>query len=146
MTRRMVLALFMLINVLLALACVGPGVSDYAFDLSGGYQVFRSSAHQVRALPKNADGGSLQVPPKVIQVAWDESFILAKQQHLRRRFPDDPGRTDEEPAPGQYSYWILEVKEEALHGPFDVVAFEGKRTELGVPKGLVLRGVSQFAP
>ena len=72
----------------------------------------------------------------MIEVAWDERFILAKQQHLK----------DGRPVWWRYSYWILDVTKPECFGPFNAEEFATRRAELGVPDGLELKHVTSFIP
>lgn len=124
----------------------GPGMADYAYDVSGGYHVVRSSAHEIKVVPVNGWSDKTPIiPPKVVEIAWDEAFVLAKQQHLRRAYPDNPNSSYEAPVPGQYSYWILNVKLPAGYGPLNEAAFRAKRVELRVAESLTLRGVATYS-
>jgi hypothetical protein len=122
----------------------GPGVLDYSYDLSGGYQVFRSSSHEIAVVPKpGRDDGTLRsIPPKVVEIAWDDSFILAKQQALKARSPDD---AYQEPVPDQFRYWILDLKGPRALGPLAEREFQAKRVELGIDPRLQLKEVGSFA-
>ncbi len=133
--------------VALVIVCggFGPGMADYTYDVSGGYHVVRSSAHQITVVPvKGWMDQTPIIPPKVVEIAWDETFVLAKQQHLRRAFPNNSRNAYEEPAPGQFSYWILNVKEPKVFGPLEEATFRANRIELRVPESLKLQGVESF--
>ncbi|MGL4552146.1 MAG: DUF3997 domain-containing protein [Gemmataceae bacterium] len=123
---------------------VSCGLLDYSYDVSGGYRVFRSSAHQVTIGPGSGWKGEtpLRVPPKVVEIAWDNRFILAKQRHLRKRGDDGY----EEPTWWGVSYWILDVKKPEGFGPLTAEEFAAKRAELGVSEELSLRDVTSFIP
>src|SRR5262245_36085611 len=111
MTNRRVL----LVNLLaawavMALAC---GFLDYAYEVSGGYWVIRSSRDQVIIAPALGKGAwassdATAIPSKVVEIAWDDRFILARQQHL-----DRAGN----PIRGTFSYWVLDVVKRRRFGP-----------------------------
>src|SRR6185312_2404831 len=96
-----------------------------SYEVSGGYQVFRSSSHNICVIPK-LDSSSQIIPSEVVEIAWDNSFILAKQQDSSR-----------------FNYWILDLKGPTLLGPFADEDFRTKRAELGIFQRAVLRSVEQ---
>ena len=139
--RRWTLATLLIVWGAMILSC---GMQDYSYEMTDGYQVWRSSAHMVKIFNKHGTNGrTMKVPPKVVEVAWDQRFILAKQQHLR---PRGPGDGYEVPVEGQYSYWILDVKESRCEGPLDASGFASRRVELGVDAALILRDVRSCKP
>lgn len=135
---------FIIFN-LARLVDLGPGAQDFAYRLAGDYFLYRTSAHQVEVSPKEGWGDKTpRIAPKVIEVAWDERYVLAKQQALKRRSPDNPQDTYEEPAPGVFHYWILDTKTPQVIGPFSKEGFEEKRKALGIPDTLILRNVASY--
>jgi len=131
--------------ILLLLISVGCGwLGDFDFEVGTGYQVWRSSAHQVRIQPtfENHLIWGEEAPiieAKVVEIAWDNRWVLAK------RFPliDNPQRPDGPQIPDETNplYYILDTIEVVLYGPFDLASFEEKRQELGISDDLVLRPV-----
>jgi hypothetical protein len=120
----------------------GPGLYDFKADLAGGYTLYRTSPDEIVIAGPSGDA----IPTKVVEIAHDQKFILAKQQHLRRRTPGSETDTYEEPAPGEYSYWILNLAPTTIHGPLDAKQFMTKRLELKVDPSLSLRDVYDYAP
>lgn len=57
------------------------GLGDYDIQLPGNFSVVRTSGHQVTISPQlsSHSWGSPIVPAKVVQVAWNEEYIIAKQ-------------------------------------------------------------------
>ena len=86
------------------------------------------------------------IPTKVIELDHDDAWVIAKQQHLRRRSPDNPNDTYEEPDPGVFGYWILRLDAPRVWGPYSLAEFEAKRTELEVPASLNLHDFYDFRP
>jgi hypothetical protein len=120
----------------------GPGANDFSYALAGKYQLWRTSAHQVMIAPTYTSETPI-IPAKVIEVAWDSRFILAKRQELKRR-SQSPNDTYMEPLDGQFDYWIIDVSGPTLYGPFDESAFRAKRREIAVPDSLHLKDVYAF--
>ena len=121
----------------------GPGVHDFDAPLCGGYEIVRSSAHQIHVAPICGGMTDTQpiIPAKVVELGHDERFIIAKQNHLKRRSPHDPQDTYMEPDPGVFSYWILDTKTPQVYGPFSEIDFAKKREELHVLPTLKMQNV-----
>jgi hypothetical protein len=119
----------------------GPGLADFEAPLPGGYKLYRSSAHQITVLP--SDRG---IPPKVVEVGYDDDFIIAKQNHLRRRSPGNSKDTSEEPDPGVFSFWIIDLRKSESYGPLTEDEFAAKRNDLAVSQSVMLRDVYDYKP
>jgi hypothetical protein len=124
----------------------GPGASDFSASLPNGYFVHRSSAHQIMVAPQSWSSSTPIIPTKVVELDHDGTWVIAKQQHLRRRSPGNPQDTYEEPDPGVFSYWILNTATPQVWGPLDQQQFAATRNELGVPGTLALQDVYNFRP
>lgn len=86
------------------------------------------------------------IPTEVVELDHDDTFVIAKQQHLRRRSPNNPKDTLKEPDPGVFSYWILNLPMPQVWGPLTLDEFEKKCAELGVAPGLKLHDVYDYRP
>jgi hypothetical protein len=120
----------------------GPGVYDFKATLAGGYTLYRTSPDEIVIAGPSGDA----IPTKVVEIAHDQKFILAKQQHLRQRTPGSATDTYEEPVPGEFSYWIVNVARPTIYGPLDEKQFMTKRLELKVNPSLSLHDVYDYAP
>ena len=123
----------------------GCGWSDFSAELCGGYCVYATSAHQIHVSPSSWNSETERIPVKVVELGHDSRFIIAKQNRLRRRYPNDPGRTYMEPDPGVYSYWILDTSIPKAYGPLTKDEFDKRRIELSVPNELELKNVYSYA-
>src|SRR5262245_40266191 len=128
--RRCLLVTLLAVWAALVLSC---GYQDYSYEMCGGYCVIRSSAHQVIVAPKLgestwASGDPTAIPAKVVEVAWDERFVIAKRQHLTRA---PSGRTDQ-PVSGSYDFWVIDTRDKVRYGPMTADEFAAKRAEVGV--------------
>jgi hypothetical protein len=117
-------------------ACrVDPGAADYDYSLPGGFSVRSTSSHQVEIASQFALPG---VPPKVVEIGWDNRFIVAKRQLLRDR-GDFPGDNYQVPAPDKYEFWIIDVTSTNRFGPLDEKALAERMEILGVPNTIKMR-------
>lgn len=140
----------LLVLALLLVACdpvtFGPGAADFSAPLPGDYFIHRTSAHQIMVAPSGWNASTPIIPTKVVELDHDDTFVIAKQQHLRRRSPNDPNDTYEEPDPEVFSYWILNVQTPEVWGPLTDDEFQDKRGKLGVDPLLSLHDVYDYRP
>ena len=123
----------------------GPGMYDFRYAVAGNYELCRTSGDEIKVVPFDGWSDSTpRIPPKVVEIALDRTFVLAKQQHLRRRSPDDPRDTYEEPVPGEFSYWILDTSVPKAFGPFELEEFNKRRAKMKISGDLKLRDVYDF--
>ncbi|MDD7793088.1 DUF3997 domain-containing protein [Clostridium sp. 'White wine YQ'] len=136
-----------LLAFLLSLTLYGcAGAGDYDIDLPGGYSLIRSSAHNV-TINKRINETSWEsdiIPAKVVEIASDEKYILAKQIGLKRRNPDNINDTYEIPDESKVSYWILEIENGKVYGPLIEKEFNEKKKELSISTNIVLKSVSTY--
>ena len=118
----------------------GPGPGDFEAKLCGNYYLERLSAHEVRISFIKQNIGSLIIPSKVVQVGHDQRFILAKQNQLKQ----NPHNRVMEPAPGVFSYWIVDVTTPKLYGPLTEMQFLKIRKELEVPNVIDLKNINSY--
>ena len=86
------------------------------------------------------------IPTKVIECDADKRFIIAKRQGLKRRSPNNPNDTYEEPDTRVVDYWILDTSAPKVFGPLTLNEFNDQRKVLAVPSSLVLKDVYSFRP
>ncbi|ATY84497.1 hypothetical protein CVV65_05605 [Kyrpidia spormannii] len=142
-----VILIFLLPTFLIGLSGFGPGPSDYAFDLPGGYQLVRTSAHDVKIVPK--DGWDPRNPPplipaKVVEVAFDQRYILAKRYELRAAYPGS-NNSYEIPDEQKAVYYIFDTLALKIYEYRSLEEFNNAREMLKVPPTLKLRDVADIA-
>ncbi|MCC5828898.1 MAG: DUF3997 domain-containing protein [Phycisphaeraceae bacterium] len=124
----------------------GPGVHDFSAPLSNGYLIHRTSAHQIMVAPSGWNSSTPIIPAKVFELGHDAPWVIARQQQLRRRSPNDPNDTYQEPEPGAFSFWILNTSTPGVWGPLTEQQFAAKRVELRIDPALQLRDVYDYRP
>ncbi len=65
---------------------------------------------------------------------------------MKRRSPNDPNDTYEEPDPSAFDFWILDTSAPKVFGPMTQPEFDAKRQELGVAATIALKDVYSFRP
>jgi hypothetical protein len=115
-------------------------IGAYEVHLPEGYSLIRSSAHEV-TLNKQIDDinwGEAIIPAEVVEIAWNDKYILVKQIGLKRRNPNNIGDTYEIPDESKVSYWILEIENNDVYGPFNEKEFSEKKEELFISSNIEL--------
>lgn len=117
----------------------------FHFDVADGYQLDSHSAGVVKVVPKDARTkyGEVppHIPPKVVKLAWNERFVIAKQQIPQWQMPN---RTLLQELLPHFQYWILDASNHKVYGPLDKSEFKAQRVTVGVPDSLVLKRVSSY--
>jgi hypothetical protein len=135
---RTLLFLCALIAAIVISGCAGIG--DFEFDVCGGYKLTRSSAHAITIVKQGVGyQAGKYIPAKVVELAWDEQFVIAKQVAIINT-PDKGSRPDETTV----GYWILDTAIHTAYGPYTLEAFEKNKQALGVSPGIVLKSVQSY--
>ena len=147
--KKILLSVGSLISVVAVLAnCgFGPGMQDYSYDVGTGYKLVRSSSHTIQIIPiggNDLTNPKPEISPKVVEIAWDERYILAKQVGLKRAYPWNPNNSYQVPDNSIVLYFILDTAELELYGGYDFNSFSEKRNELGISADIVLKAVKQY--
>lgn len=112
-----------LIIVLAVLFIVGCGIGDYSYTIGANYKIFASSAYQVSIIPKYGYAYSEEntLPPCIVEVAWNDEYIIAKQYGLKRQ---DERSSYEVIDYSVVNYWILNMDDKKRYGPFNHEEFK----------------------
>lgn len=117
----------------------GSGVSDYQRNLAGGFRIVRMSDYQV-TIESSSFGGTI-IPATVAELAYNDSFIIAKQQGLKRKYPNNSANTYKIPDESINNYWIIDINTKKVYGPLNKSAFDLQRIQLKIPDDLKLKAV-----
>ena len=90
----------------------------------------------------SADNRRLSIPAQVVELAWNDRFILGKQQVIRAR-GNVPGDTVPVSILGSFNYWIIDLNQTNRYGPMTEVEFAEKVKALG-QTDLKLKKLSQI--
>jgi hypothetical protein len=127
---------------LLLSGCAFP--SPYTqYDIGADYEVLQSSTNGTHILPKmDAFNASQLIPPVVTEVAWNDSYILAKQLELQ---PDPLNPDAQTPNQQNARYWIIDLKYNKRFGPYTKKQFEAQKKEFRISSSLQLQKVEKLA-
>lgn len=124
------------------------GASDYHIDLPGNYSLISTSDYQVTINEKNEIEGSWKsspvIPAKIVEMAYDENYVLVKQLGLKRRNPNDSSDTYEIPDETKINYWILDTALGIARGPVSENEFYEKKIEFSISDEIQLKSVSSY--
>lgn len=138
-----ILILLMIYSGILG-GCIGPGMTGYTIKLPGDYAVIAGSPNEVDIRPTNKtlDYNTPYIPEKVVAIAFDHRYVLAK------RFPvivDKRDKGYEKTVDESNScYYILDTATPELYGPFNLEEFNKKKKELKIDDVLKLRSVNEY--
>ena len=113
---------------LLLTGCAGMG--DWASKpLTGNYEIWRLSAHNIVLLKRDCpDGGKIIIDAEIYAVAWSDDYILLQHEAM------EPDENDYSREPhGQLRYYVFLVDGEQVLGPFDEAGFEAACRQQGIP-------------
>jgi len=118
-----------------------PLIGDYEVPLISKYRLIRTSADDVEVVFITTEVRRC-VPAKVVGIAWNTNFIIAKQQKLKQR-GDFPGDTLPVAAPGQFAYWIIDARTTNCLGPLTETDYLTKVRSIGLEQ-LQIQDVSKM--
>ncbi|MCR8845058.1 DUF3997 domain-containing protein [Paenibacillus sp. SC116] len=95
--------------------------------------------------PKEGDDifGSPVIGTKVVQVGWNEDYIVAKQVGLK----PDPHATNAHRMildDSRTNFYILDLKNKKKYGPLNDTRYVEQRNKMKVPNEVVLRNLDEF--
>lgn len=129
-----------MIFIVIIILISGCGLSDYKVDLPNGYVLYAPSAHNVYIILED----DKIIPPKVVEMNYDDRYIIAKQFGLKRKYPDNIQNTYQIPDETKIYYWIIDMYDGKSYGPFDNYnQFSNLMKELNI-KSLELKNVESF--
>lgn len=121
--------------ILVLLSGCGAGSRDVSKKLSGGYSFHIIDANSHYIAPDHVNKETPVIPEKVVSYDFDEKHIVAKRVILKPRnlFDGDIYLVEDV---GNFDYWILDVSEPKVHGPFPHDQFMEERVRKGVSEKL----------
>jgi len=130
-----------LVFVLLAVnfigRAIGPGAQDFNLELPNDYYMHRLSVNRVFISPMGWNSSTPIIPEKVIKLGWNNQYVVAKQETLERRSPENPADTYMIPA-GTFAFWILNTEIPKVYGPLNSQEFDKLKKDMGI-QGIKLK-------
>lgn len=123
---------------------ISPGQYDYSYNIVNDFELIRSSAHEIKIIPK--DGYTIEneiIPTKVVEVAWNNRYVIAKQYGMKKAYPEEADNTYEVPDEAVVNYWILDTESKDRYGPFSYEEFSIKLQEFNLTN-LQLKPVTYY--
>lgn len=123
---------------------VSSGQYDYSYDIVNDFELIRSSAHEIRIIPKTGYATENEIiPAKVIEIAWNNRYVIAKQYGMKKAYPEEADNTYEIPDETVVNYWILDTENKERNGPFSYEEFSIKLQEFNLTN-LQLKPVTYY--
>lgn len=116
-------------------------MSDYNVQLSGGYQLQSESGTDKIIICKMYTEGDKYIPCNVVAYAYNNKFIIAKQQRTDKCFSGSLGY-DIDYGNTEYHYWIIchtdsnKDCNSQFYGPLSENDYLQQKQKLGVPDKL----------
>jgi hypothetical protein len=123
----------------------GPGVQDFTKNLTGGYELLRTSKHQISVVPSSGWNSEIAIiPSKVLKVNTYKEFIIAERQGLKKRNPKDSLDGYEIPNENVKDYWILNTDENYVLKNLKINDLQKKLESLKIPADIELIDVYKY--
>lgn len=123
----------------------GPGVEDFTKNLTGDYNLYRNSSHEVFVAPNDGWNDEIAIiPSKVIKLNTYKEFIIAERQGLKLRNPNDSLDGYEIPDEKVKDYYILNTDENYVLKNLKLNDFKKKIESLEIPKDIELVDVYKY--
>ena len=136
-------AIFVIGSIIIGIHGFGPGPADYTYNLPGGYEITRNSAGEIGISPKKgASSANPYIPAQVVEVAFDNRFILAKRYELMNN--PKHGSSNRVADKTREIYYILDTSTYNIYECSNNETFIQMRVDMGISRDLVLRKVSPF--
>jgi Protein of unknown function (DUF3997) len=133
------------IKYFLSKASLGPGGQDFTKNLTGKYQLYRMSSHNIFIAPNGGwRGDDAIIPEKVLRLNEVDDFIIAERQGLKRRSPKDSLDTYMIPDSTVLDYWILNTRNNTVFKSLTKQRLITILDSLKLPKDLKLVDVYEY--
>ncbi len=83
--------------------------------LPNGYYVCESSAHDISICNRES---IIIIPAKVVELDYDNRYVIIKQVGLKKKFPNNPNNSYEIPDYSKVYFWIIDTKDAINYGPY----------------------------
>lgn len=128
------ICIFFLVIILFAaggiffLLGISPGQYDFSYVIgNGSYTLHRTNGTTIWIAPnEEAINETNIIPEKVVEIAWNNQYVIAKQYGLKR---ENPNSTYKVPDETDVNYWILDTENKLRYGPYSYDEYSTKIQE-----------------
>lgn len=112
------------------------------YSVGDEYELINVTSDALELFPKSdALYASQFIPSKIVEIAWNDSYILAKQIEQT----DDPNNPDASITNQAIeNYWIIDLKNNRRFGPYTKKQFEEQKQEFRISEQLQLQNVKTY--
>ncbi|PGZ99434.1 hypothetical protein COE51_09095 [Bacillus pseudomycoides] len=133
---------FIIVCSLIFLTSCTTDFNPSHYSVGDEYELTKVSGNALELFPKaDALYASQYIPPEIVEIAWNDTYILAKQIEKT----DDPNNPDASVTNrATENYWIIDLKNNRRFGPYTKKQFEEQKQEFRIPKQLQLQNVNTY--
>ncbi|WP_242225288.1 DUF3997 domain-containing protein [Bacillus cereus group sp. BfR-BA-01380] len=112
------------------------------YSVSDEYELVNVGGGALELFPKSdALYASQYIPAKIVEIAWNDAYILAKQTEQT----DDPNNPDASITnQAAENYWIIDLKNNRRFGPYTKKQFDEQKHEFRISEQLQLQSVKTY--
>lgn len=138
---------FNVILILIVLLITGcGGGTSYEIELPNDYELYADSNDYIVIYHKvgTSRDDKNTLPPTIVEISWNERFIIAKQYGMKKKYPNNIDNSYEIPDKSKVYYWILDTENQIKYGPYKYLnEFNNKKEELNI-SNLELKKLSEY--
>ncbi|PEZ10349.1 hypothetical protein CN326_02145 [Bacillus sp. AFS018417] len=133
---------FIIVCSLVFLTSCATNFNPSHYNIGDEYELINVSGNALELFPKtDALYASQYIPPEIVEIAWNDNYILAKQTEQT----DDPNNPDASITnQATENYWIIDLKNNRRFGPYTKKQFEEQKQEFRLPEQLQLQSVKTY--
>ncbi|MFD0770879.1 DUF3997 domain-containing protein [Bacillus sp. CGMCC 1.60114] len=133
---------FIIVCSLIFLTSCTTNFNPSHYSVGDEYELINVSGNALELFPKtDALYASQYIPPEIVEIAWNDTYILAKQTEKI----DDPNNPDASVTnQTTENYWIIDLKNNRRFGPYTKKQFEEQKQEFRIPKQVQLQNVKTY--
>lgn len=121
------------ITIILLTGCAASS-SHSAYTINDEYELINTSGNAFELFPKqDAVYATQYVPAKIVEIAWDDIYIIAKQIEEK----SDPNNPESSITNKQIEhYWIIDMNNNRRFGPYNEKQFQEQKKAFRISQQL----------
>ncbi|PEY41496.1 hypothetical protein CN354_06705 [Bacillus cereus] len=124
----------MTVIVIILLTGCAANSSHSAYTINDEYELIKTSGNAFELFPKqDAVYATQHVPAKIVEIAWDDLYIIAKQIEDK----SDPNNPESSITNKQNEhYWIIDMNNNRRFGPYNEKQFQEQKEAFRISQQL----------
>ncbi len=126
--------LMTVIAIILLTGCTTNSNSHSAYTINDEYELVKTSKNAFELFPtQDAVYATQYVPAKIVEIAWDDIYIIAKQIEEK----SDPNNPESSITNRQSEYyWIIDMNNNRRFGPYNEKQFQEQKEAFRISEQL----------